>query len=111
MTVPTVASSVLQQRDGATDFNSLRGLPQDEGEIDARSLLHLQLDVVALHGLKSRRLDFDRIPARHQGRKSVNARAVGDGLASDVGFHIGRRDRGIGSYGAARIFYFSYYVA
>ncbi len=78
------------------DLHGFRGLPQFQCEIDAGSLLHLQLDVAGHSGLEARRRGLDLVHSRRQAGETIDP----GGVAGCGSGHIGRRIGG--RYGCVR---------
>ena len=88
---------------GGRDLHAFVDLPDRHIEIDARALLHLQLDAGLCDTFKTGLFDFDVIDPRLHRRKAVEADIVCCGASADIGGDIRCRHQGARNCGATGI--------
>ena len=96
----------LDERRLAGDGRHFRDCPQLDREVDARGLLHLQLEA-ARNGLEPFELGLDGVLARRQRGEVEQPDGIGDRRARRVGRLVHDRHSGAGDDGAGRILHFS----
>jgi hypothetical protein len=93
-----------QQRNRAGHLDGFAHLADFQREVDARRLLHLQLDARARRHFEALTLGLDFVHARNQRRDGVDARLVAGGHTNAVGGRVANGDVGAGDDRAGRVF-------
>ena len=91
-------------------FDGFTQLPDLQREIQPRSLLNLQLNVVIYGRPKTWLLDPNVIESRLEGRKVINSRSGRDRFACRVGSRVGHSDLSSYNHGAGSVLNFTRYL-